>query len=288
MADTDELEIEVAEPEAPPEDDVEVVEAKPEAKQEVTPEQGVEVLKAQLENEKAARQAEANARLQAEREAHTARGQVQDTNVQLVTNAISQVDQATEMLQGQYAEALSAQDYASAAKIQTELATNAARKLQLENGLEAMKAQKVAPPPQRSDPVEALAAQLSPQSAQWVRQHPEYATDQRLFQRMLAAHNLAVTDGIAPDTDDYFRSIEGTLGMTQRQQQQAQPQPAPQPARRAAPAAAPVGRGANGSSQNPNRVTLSREEVEMAEMMGMTPEEYGRNKLALKREGKLN
>jgi hypothetical protein len=35
-------------------------------------------------------------------------------------------------------------------------------------------------------------------------------------------------------------------------------------------------------------VRLSSEEREMAQMMGMTPEEYGKNKLALKREGKLN
>jgi hypothetical protein len=35
-------------------------------------------------------------------------------------------------------------------------------------------------------------------------------------------------------------------------------------------------------------VTLSHEEREMAGMMGMTPEEYGKNKLALKKEGKLN
>jgi phage I-like protein len=32
---------------------------------------------------------------------------------------------------------------------------------------------------------------------------------------------------------------------------------------------------------------LTREEREMAGMMGMTPEEYAKNKVALKKEGKL-
>jgi phage I-like protein len=35
-------------------------------------------------------------------------------------------------------------------------------------------------------------------------------------------------------------------------------------------------------------VRLSAEEREMATMMGMTPEDYARNKVALKREGKLH
>ena len=58
--------------------------------------------------------------------------------------------------------------------------------------------------------------------------------------------------------------------------------------RRSAPPAAPVSRGGNGTGSNPNRVTLSAAEREMAQMMGMTNQEYAQNKLSLQKEGKLN
>ena len=56
----------------------------------------------------------------------------------------------------------------------------------------------------------------------------------------------------------------------------------------AAPAAAPVSRSGTASGTRPNVVRLSSEEREMASMMGMSPEDYARNKIALKREGKLH
>jgi len=64
---------------------------------------------------------------------------------------------------------------------------------------------------------------------------------------------------------------------------------AAQPVKRAAPAAAPVSRAGNGGNgSRPNVVKLTPAEVEMAGAMGMTPEEYARNKVALKKEGKLS
>ena len=59
---------------------------------------------------------------------------------------------------------------------------------------------------------------------------------------------------------------------------------APAEAKAAAPAAAPVSRGSSGRE---NVVRLTAAEREMAELMGMKPEEYARNKIALKKEGKL-
>ena len=52
------------------------------------------------------------------------------------------------------------------------------------------------------------------------------------------------------------------------------------------PAAAPVSR--QSSSDRQTVVRLSAEEREMASMMKMTPEEYGKEKLKLKREGKIH
>ena len=122
-----------------------------------------------------------------------------------------------------------------------------------------------------------------------MRRNPQFATDNRLYQKMLAAHNLAVADGIDPDTDDYFASIEDTLRIRSRNEYEDATSSAAKPLqRRSAPPAAPVSRSGTPTGTRPNRVTLTAEEREMASMMGMTPEEYGRNKLALKKEGRMN
>jgi phage I-like protein len=58
--------------------------------------------------------------------------------------------------------------------------------------------------------------------------------------------------------------------------------------RRSSPPAAPVSRSNNTSGTRPNVVRLTAAEREMADNMGMKPEEYAKNKLALQKEGKLH
>lgn len=268
---------------------VEKTEEEPENKDPV--DNSLETLKEQLERERQAR-AEAERRAnEAAQSAYQAQAEAQDSNLHLVTNAIETVNQTQSILKANYRDAMSAGDYDTAAEIQSEMSANAAKLLQLEQGRQALEAapRQEAPRPYTADPVEALASQLSPRSADWVRRHPEYATDPRLYNKMLAAHNLAVADGINPDTDDYFSSIEDTLRIRSRDEYEDATSSAAKPLqRRSAPPAAPVSRSGTGTGTRPNRVTLTAEEREMASMMGMTPEEYGRNKLALKKEGRMN
>jgi phage I-like protein len=153
-----------------------------------------------------------------------------------------------------------------------------------------MKARPKQPEPVQapSDPVEAFAALLSPKSADWVRRHPEYVRDAKLNRKMIAAHELAMADGVPVDSEDYFTAIEETLKIKPAapQTETSDEYAAKVTQRRdAAPAAAPVSRG--GSSRT-NVVRLSAAEREMAEMMGMKPEDYAKNKVALQKEGKLN
>lgn len=268
---------------------VEKTEEEPENKDPV--DNSLETLKEQLERERQAR-AEAERRAnEAAQSAYQAQAEAQDSNLHLVTNAIETVNQTQSILKANYRDAMSAGDYDTAAEIQSEMSANAAKLLQLEQGRQALEAapRQEAPRPYTADPVEALASQLSPRSADWVRRHPEYATDPRLYNKMLAAHNLAVADGINPDTDDYFSSIEDTLRIRSRDEYEDVTSSAAKPLqRRSAPPAAPVSRSGTGTGTRSNRVTLTAEEREMASMMGMTPEEYGRNKLALKKEGRMN
>jgi hypothetical protein len=253
----------------------------------------LEALKEQLETERKARQEAQRRASEAELSAYAAQGEVQDTSLHLVSNAIDTVRQNNDILKSNYREAMSMGDYDSAADIQAEMSANAAKLLQLEQGKQALETQprQPAPQPYVADPVEALASQLSPRSADWVRRNPQFATDPRLYQKMIAAHNLAMADEIPADSDDYFDAIEDTLRIRRQDNSRdydAMADAAKPTQRRSAPPAAPVSRSGGGGGSKPNRVTLTAAEREMASMMGMTPEEYGRNKLTLQKEGKLN
>jgi hypothetical protein len=263
-----------------------IIDAEPVEKTErriVEPEEGLDALKEKLEQERQAR-IEAEKRAQeAATSAYYANNEVQDSNLHLVNNAIDTIQNQNHILKSNFKAAMENGDYDSVVEIQEAMSENAAKLMQLEQGKQALETTPRAPAPvfTPSDPVEALASQLTPRSADWVRSHPEYATDQRLNQKMLAAHQLTVADGIVPDTDEYFSAVERVLGFGEERSQSNRRQPAPP--------AAPVSRSGSGTgSSNPNHVTLSGEEREMAELMGMTPKEYALNKLALKRAGRLN
>lgn len=255
----------------------------------IPPEDGIAELRRQLEAERSARQSAERAAYDAKRDAHQARNNEDETNVQLVSNAIDTLRRDDEILKQNYQYAMSQGNFSAAADIQQEMSGNAAKLLQLNNGLEAMKARPKTPEPRQapSDPVEAFAAQLSPKSADWVRKHPEYVKDAKLNRKMIAAHELAMADGMPVDSEEYFSAIEETLKIKAAppQTETSDEYAAKVTQRRdAAPAAAPVSRGGGSST---NVVRLSAAEREMAEMMGMKPEDYAKHKMALKKEGKL-
>lgn len=280
------------------EPEIKIEEPKEEAPAEISPEDGIETLKKRFEEERLARiEAERRADAAA-RMAHEARGQVDEGNLQLVTSAIDTLKRETDILKANLRAAMASGDYSAAADAQEAMADAKAKLLQLENGRAALQEQAKNPRmhPQQIpayDPVETLASQLSPRSAAWVRAHPEFARNERLTQKMVAAHNLVTADGVQPDTDEYFETVERILGVQAPAASvaaaEAPMSAAAAPAqRRSSPAAAPVSRSGTGTGGgSPNVVRLSAQEREMAQMMGMSAEEYARNKLALIKDGKL-
>ena len=280
-----------------PEIKVEEVEAVEKVEpQTISAEEGLEAFKKKYEEERQARLDAENRARQATQQAREAQGQVGDTNLQLVNSAIDTLKRETDILKANLRAAMASGDYSAAADAQEAMADTKAKLLQLENGRLALQDQ-LKNPVQRVEPsvdaVEALASQLSPRSAAWVRANPDYARNPRLTQKMIAAHNLVTADGIAPDTDEYFESVERVLGVSAAPSASVAAAEAPMSAasapaqRRSSPAAAPVSRSGNPTNSRPNVVRLSAEEREMAQMMGQTPEEYARNKLALRNAGKI-
>ena len=284
--------------------EVKKVESEPvtETREVLTPDAGLEKLKKQLDDERIAR-LDADRRAQEASDSELrARTEVQDTNLNLLTSAIANIKRSNETLKVQYREARAANDTDAEFAVQEEMAKNAANLLQLEQGKSAL--EKAPKPTARpvADVVEQFAARLTPQSAAWVRAHPDYVRDVGKNRQMLAAHEIALARGYQADTPGYFSSIEKTLDIavaptTNGADPHLEIDPAddpmkdaakPAPVRRAAPAAAPVTRSGNGAGNRRNVVTLTPAEVEIAGMMKMTPEEYARQKVALQKDGKLN
>jgi len=264
-------------------------------------EDGIAELKQKLEYER-------RARVEAERRAHEAANQayqagneVDDVNLHLIRNAIDTVTRDNEILRMNLSEAMSVGDYDKAAEIQQSVSENLIKLNQLENGRSSMEGRQKAPPPAPpspavpDDPVEALASNLSPRSADWVRRNPEYARDPRMTNQMISAHNLIVSRGYEPDTDDYFRAIERVLdidaparNVSHETEPDATSAAAKPVQRRSAPPAAPVSRSGNGTGSRPNVVRLTAEQREMAQMMGMDDKEYAKHMVALRKEGKIH
>jgi hypothetical protein len=106
---------------------------------------------------------------------------------------------------------------------------------------------------------------------------------------MVRAHEDAVDEGLKADTPEYFAYVENRLGVGRAdpalQDDTLSDAARPKSTRSAPPASAPVTRSGNGGGQRANIVTLTADEVEIAKLMDMKPEEYARQKIAIKREG---
>jgi hypothetical protein len=67
--------------------------------------------------------------------------------------------------------------------------------------------------PAPTDPVEAFAEGRSAQAQSWIRDHPDYVLGGRKTAKLQAAHSDAIAEGIAPDTEQYFRHVDSFLGI---------------------------------------------------------------------------
>jgi len=283
--DTPEVEIVAEAPEKP---------SKKAEKHEVTPDEGISELKKSLEREKQAR-AEAERRaIAAQKQAAEAQENTAEAQYQLVSNALETVKERAEALKAAYAESMQVGDYAKAAEIQNAMTVNATQLEKLKDGKKAMKRQlkdaesaPVAPQPQ-GDIVEQIAANVTERSAAWLRESKEYLKSERDVRKMYRAHEDAIDDGIVPDTDEYFEFIENRLGMRKKVDRAEDVESplsaaaAPAPRKAPQPPPAPVSR----STQRPNVMRLTAAEADMASSLGMTPEEYAKNKALAMKEGR--
>ena len=255
-------------------------------------------LRQQLDAERMARyQAEQHA-LSASQAAQKATSKKADTEVQMVKSAIKTLKRDNKMLRDAYQQALQVGDANEASKINEKMMELKGNLRDLEKGYSPLKKearqakettrivpQPVAPPQSSQSQLDQIINSVTPRSAAWLKSNRDAIQDQRAINKMFRAHEDAVEDGIEPDSDAYFRFIEGRLGMGQQQQSDSPYSHAAKASERSvSPPAAPV----NGSyNSRPGTVTLTRAEADMAASLGMTPKQYAEEKIALQKEGRL-
>lgn len=251
-------------------------------------------LRRERETERAAR-AEAERRAtEAAQQAERYRGQVDDGRMQVIVTAIEKAEGDAVSAKTQYRAAMEAGDFDKAADAQADISRAMARLTQLENGKQALEdhltaekenasrpSQPSAPANNSVDAVIANVERTAPRSAAWLREHTECLTDRRLNAKMMAAHEDALFDGLTADSPEYVEYIEKQIYPRREARQAAQ---------RSAPAA-PVSREAisPGSGRTAtNKVTLTPEEREAADIAGISYTEYARNKRALEAENQFS
>ena len=267
-------------------------------------------LKKQVEEQRVAAERERKAREEAEKlakereeEARTAKTEVQDSNLRVILNAIDATERTASAAERSYADAMASGDYAAAAKAQREIVRAETQLLQLQNGKLALeerlahkpdegrvveKRQEAPPPSPPRDPVEALAATLTPKSAEWLRAHPSAAGQ---VNKLAAAHQSAVElEGIPVESPEYFAFIEKKLGLGEKKETHRGDRAPSIPS-------IPVNSSSSGGSSRSgggNVMTLSPAEVEIAILnepnlpRDKALEAYARAKAALIKEGKLS
>ena len=306
MSDKDnqlEIELEPAET-AEKEPEIEIVEKEEEVKAEsqneipvIPPEQGIQELRRRLEEEHRLRKEAEHYAQYATQQATKAYEQVGETEFHLVANALETVKRDNDILKTHLRDAMAIGDHEKVAEIQEAMSFNAVKLNQLEMGKKEMETRPrqpafnpPPPPPPLADPLDQIAAAVSPRSASWINANRDKLKDERAIRKMFRAHEDAVDEGYAPDSDAYFQFVEQRMGISRATDAQASSPMSSAAApmqRKAAPPAAPVTRSGNGTGSKPNVVRLTREQAEFARMNGMTEQEYAKHLMDLRKEGKI-
>jgi len=289
LDDTTKVEFEVSEP------DLEIVDKNSETKaadgaeRAEDPEKALKKLQKKLDIERKAREeAERNARSAME-QAHQATVEAQDSRIHLVSGAIETLKRDDEILTAHLKQSMEIGDFDRAAEVQKAMLSNQNKMMELERGYEDMRRNPPPAPPApapRDVTVDDLINQVTPRSAEWLKKNKDNIPDTRTIRIMARAHDDAVDYGIVPESDAYFNFIENRLGFgkpnTDYRSQEvddAMSGAAKAVKTRQSPPSAPVSRQPMDAPTRPGTIRLTREEVEAAQISGISPQEYHRLKM---------
>ena len=270
-------------------------------------ERGPDILQRQLDEkrreiEEARRQKmEAEQMLrQREQEVYEYQTQAQSSQHVALVNAIASYERDADALERDYASYMAEGDYQKGAKIQRQMAQVEARLMTLQQGKEELETRLQQPRPEpkmdqpriqqvASDSIDDKIKHLHPLSQAWIKSHPETLNDQKMNNKMTAAHYKALAEDYTPNTPDYFAFIDSEMGYKPSQAAPPAPSAPRAPASKGGITSAPVSRSTTSSfsSAGSTNVTLSPAEREYARDMDMTDEEYAEAKLFYINRGDL-
>ena len=263
----DEVEVKIEQDTTPPAAEVVIDRAKPETKI-VTADEGVAELKAQVERAKAEsqrRMQEADRQIaEARQQALAAQNEVATVRTSAVATVLDSLAKDKETARRDYKAAMEAGDFDKAADATDRISEANARieeakrgKLELENRARNPDQGRVVE--RHDDVLDQMVKSVgeNTRSGRWLRANPDYARDPVKTDAMTRAHFAALGEGIAVESDDYFRFVERKLGIGQREQEREVSR---------APTAAPVGRDVVQSpgAQRPGTIRLTADQAKSA------------------------
>lgn len=219
-------------------------------------EPAVDDLKAQVLELTEAKEADRKARDEATRRARDLEAEVQranqrasDSDLSTITSSLEQAQNEIDQAKKDIRAAKDAQDNDAEVDAIDRMTTAKATFLRLDEAKADAEARKKTPPRQReqaTDPVEIYVQGRTEPTANWLRAHPEFITNERKNHKLTAAHYDAVGEGYVPDTKAYFDHVERVLKLTEAPIEAPQDKPAKR--RTEAAPVAPTAATANGGT----------------------------------------
>lgn len=282
--------------------------AEPEKKEPSAEDEAVTSLKAQLEALQKERDA-LNARVySAEKNANDFRTRNEQSEAAVIASKKEAIDNAISHHKGEisaakaaYQTAFEAGDGAAMADAQEKMSLASANLTRFEGAKAdfeaAIKSNKEKPSPQSHQQPSGLDAAIdsmiqasSAKASAYIRKNRANLKSEADINKMVSGHYAAVADGHTPESDGYFSFIDTHMKWNGAGVKEESKKDDAVTKSKGAPTstAAPVSREVPGGPANgETKITLSREQVEAAEAMGITAAQYAKNLLAIK-NGKSN
>lgn len=269
------VEVEIAEPETPKQDDATVALKK----------QIEELRKSeQLHKERAeqfAREREEALERARQREAQVSQAQKEayDSQADAISSALAAAKAEADKAQLDIENAISMGDAKGQAEAQRRLSMAAANLTRLEDGKAAVEERAKTTPATEIDPIDTWG--MPSITTGWLKNHRQWLTDPEKFDQLKWAQYEAKRAGFTPHTKEFLEHIEVKIGEREATEPEVTVEEPVKP-KKGPTVSAPVSRevpGANGKRPTPGKVTLTPQEVEAAKISGITPEEYAKQKL---------
>lgn len=130
-----------------------------------------------------------------------------------------------------------------------------------------------APQPQEPVRQQPQVPQPDPKALEWQERNEWFGTDSEMTSFAYGVHDKIVSEGVDPDTDEYYELIDTRMRQVFPDQFSSETTVVEDesPRTQASNVVAPAKRGAKGS---PRKITLTATQLRLAKRLGLTPQQY--------------